>query len=87
VNMPDATSSVLKISLVISLILMIVGLLLQETAEIILWLGLLILVCSPLIGVITTQIFLIREKDWLWTKVTMILIIVITVGLTVSLIK
>jgi Protein of unknown function (DUF1634). len=86
-NMPNATSNVLKISLIISLILMTAGLLLQETTDVLLWLGLLVLICSPLLGIITTQIFLIKEKDWLWAKIAIILIVVIAIGLTVSLIK
>ena len=85
-KMNEATSLSLKIGIAVGLVLTVIGLLMQDPGEKILWLGLLILICSPLFGVIVTNVFLIKEKDWKWAKIATILILVITVGLIISLI-
>ena len=87
-NVNNLTSAVLKISLIAGLLITIVGLLLQDRfGDTILWVGLLIMICSPLIGIFATFVSLIEEKDWKWVKITMILIAVIAIGLIVSFIQ
>ena len=86
-NVNNLTSAVLKISLIAGLLISIVGLLLQDQfGDTILWIGLLIMICSPLIGIFATFISLIEEKDWRWVKITIILIVVIMIGLILSLV-
>ena len=82
-KMTYATSLVLKAGIFIGLALIVIGLF---TFESILWTGTLILICSPLLGVVTSYVFLMKEKDWKWAKITTILILVIIIGLFVSLI-
>ena len=87
-NVNDLTSTVLKISLIFGLIVTTAGLLLQDHfGDTILWVGLLILICSPLIGVLVTFIMLFKEKDWRWVKITLVLIVVIVTGLVLSLVR
>jgi Protein of unknown function (DUF1634). len=88
VNVNDLTSTVLKISLIFGLIVTTAGLLLLDHfGDTILWVGLLILICSPLIGVLVTFIMLFKEKDWRWVKITLVLIVVIVTGLVLSLVR
>jgi len=87
VNVNNLTSTVLRISLITGLIITTAGLLLQDHfGDIILWVGLLIMICSPLIGILTTFIMLFKEKDWKWVKITLVLIVVIVAGLVISLV-
>jgi Protein of unknown function (DUF1634). len=87
VNVNNLTSTVLKISLIAGLIITTAGLLLQDHfGDIILWVGLLIMICSPLIGILTTFMMLFKEKDWKWVKITLVLIVVIVAGLVISLV-
>ena len=87
-NVNDLTSTVLKISLIFGLIVTTAGLLLLDHfGDTILWVGLLILICSPLIGVLVTFIMLFKEKDWRWVKITLVLIVVIVTGLVLSLVR
>ena len=86
-NVNNLTSTVLRISLITGLIITTAGLLLQDHfGDIILWVGLLIMICSPLIGILTTFIMLFKEKDWKWVKITLVLIVVIVAGLVISLV-
>ena len=86
-NVNNLTSTVLKISLIAGLIITTAGLLLQDHfGDIILWVGLLIMICSPLIGILTTFMMLFKEKDWKWVKITLVLIVVIVAGLVISLV-
>jgi Protein of unknown function (DUF1634). len=88
VNVNSLTSAVLKIGLIAGLLITITGLLLQDHfGDTILWIGLLIMICSPLIGIFATVIMLIKEKDWKWVKIAIILIVVIMIGLILSLVK
>ena len=87
-NVNTLTSTVLKIGLIAGLLITVAGLLLQDHfGDTILWIGLLIMICSPLIGIIATFVMLIKEKDWKWVKIAMILIIVIVIGLILSLVE
>ena len=84
--MTDSTSLAMKVSLIIGIIITAIGLVLSETdiGNRIMWAGLLILIISPLIGVLATYVSLMNEKDWFWVKVTTILIMAITIGLIIS---
>ncbi len=85
-KMTDSTSLAMKVSLIIGIIITAIGLVLSETdiGNRIMWAGLLILIISPLIGVLATYVSLMNEKDWFWVKVTTILIMAITIGLIIS---
>ncbi|MCK9323533.1 MAG: DUF1634 domain-containing protein [Candidatus Methanomethylophilaceae archaeon] len=85
-NMTDLTALTLKTGVVAGIIVMMIGLIFssQDTEQHVLWLGILILICTPLAGVIVTYASLIKDEDWKWVRITTILIIVMTVGLVVS---
>ena len=86
-KMNEATSLVLRICLFAGIAILAVGLILSETdyGGDILWVGILALVVSPFIGVLTAYAYLIAEKDWKWVKVATVLTVLITVFLAASL--
>lgn len=85
-NMTDRTSLTLKTGITLGIIIMIIGLIFsgQDTEQHILWLGILVLICTPLAGVVVTYASLIEDKDWKWVKITTLLIIVMIIGLIAS---
>ncbi len=87
--MNAATSLALRVCLFAGIILLAAGLLLseQEYGNDILWIGILILILSPFLGILTTYSYLIAEKDWKWVKVATVLIALIIIFLAVSLLR
>lgn len=86
-NLEKATSLSLKVCIAIGITLTIIGLLISESeyGDRIIWVGLLVLIISPLIGVVVTYVHLIKEKDRFWVKVATVLICIISVGLIITL--
>ena len=88
-KMSEATSLALRICLFSGIIILALGLVLSEydLGSEILWIGILILVASPFVGVLTTYAYLIAEKDWKWVKVASALIVAIAISLVISFLK
>ncbi len=78
------TAMTLRVGIVLGLALMVIGLIFGGG---ILSLGLLVLIASPLAGVAVTTICLCRERDLFWTGIALVLIIVVTAGVVVSLLR
>jgi uncharacterized membrane protein len=80
------TSLTLKICVAVGIFVTAVGLLLSdtETGTDILWLGLLILICSPFVGVLVTFVALAVQKDP-WVKAGAALIAIVVIGLLIAL--
>lgn len=85
-NMNNATSASLRYCLIAGILLIFIGLIFSEyeIGNSIMWIGLLVLIASPFLGVIVTYVHLIKEKDIPWVKIATILIVVITIGLIMS---
>jgi len=81
--------STLRITVISGIVILAIGLLLSEQAygEKIMWAGVLVLICSPLLGVLVTYVVLIKERDWFWVKVASVLIAVLSMGIILSLLK
>ena len=75
-NINKATSYALRYMIYVGISTMVVGLAfyITDNGDHILWAGLLILILSPLMGVIVTTVGLIREKDVKWIAVALILV-------------
>jgi len=88
-KMNEATSLALRICLFTGIAVLMVGLLISGLGygDDVLWLGLLILILSPFMGVLTTYFHLIAEKDWKWAKVATVLTVLIVVFLIISLLR
>ena len=82
----EATSTVIRIGTMIGIAIMTVGLLLFGTdyGEKILLGGTIVLVFTPLAGIITSLACLLKEGDRKWAMVAVILIAVIAVGLAIT---
>jgi len=89
--MNDATSLVLRICLFAGIGVLAAGLILLgiewEYGNDVLWVGILILILSPFVGVLVTYSYLIAERDWKWVKVATVLTVLIMVFLIISLLK
>jgi len=86
-KMNEATSLALRCCLFTGIAVLMIGLVLSGTdyGNSILWLGILILIMSPFVGILITYSYLISEKDWIWVKVATVLVVIIVVFLTISL--
>ena len=86
-NLNKSTALTLRIGIVAGMVLMSIGLMIGMTggSNILLYLGVLVLILSPFIGVIVTFISLVIERDWRWVLVAAVLISITTVGILINL--
>jgi len=84
----ETTSAVIRIGTMIGIAIMTVGLLLYGTdfGEKILLGGTVILVLTPLAGIITSMACLWASGDRKWAMVAVVLVAVIAVGLAITLV-
>ncbi len=87
-NLELTTSRTLKISICLSITLIILGEILNilNCGTAVLYIGIFLLIISPLIGVIVSTICLSLEKDWKWVYVALILIAISAFSFVLSLI-
>lgn len=78
------TARTLRAGIFLGLALIVAGLLAGEDA---LRAGVLVLIASPLAGVLVTLICLVREKDWFWVMVAGILLAIVLAGVAVSILR
>lgn len=85
-NLNEATSRTLRYAVIVSMIVIAIGLAayVLDMGENILWLGVLLLILSPLFGIIVSFISLIIEKDKKWASVAAVLLIVVTIGILIA---
>lgn len=86
-DLSRSTAFMLRAGIVVGILLMVAGLVqyAYDGGEALLYLGILILIISPFLGVIVSFVVLILEKDWRWALVAAVLVIVTTVGILLSL--
>ena len=82
-NTEHNTSLTLKYSVFVSVFIVIVGLILYmaDMGDKVLWAGLLMVIVSPLLGVVVTTISLWMEKDLKWMYVALLLIAISVIGI------
>lgn len=85
-SLHEATSKTLWIGVVLGIATIAVGLIvdLLGYGEGILWLGLLILIISPILGVIASAISLLKDKDYAWAAAALILIVMTAVSIALT---
>lgn len=68
------------------IVLIAAGLVLSMTGfgDSVLWLGILVLIASPMAGVFVSMIALLSEKDRKWAAVAMLLILLTVIGTAIS---
>ena len=84
-----ATALTLRAGVVLGMILMVVGLAVSamDGGDSVLYFGALVLIASPLAGVVVTLLCLLREKDRFWAMIAGILLMITIAGVLISLIK
>ncbi len=83
-----ATALTLRAGVVLGMILMVVGLAVSamDGGDLVLYFGVLVLIASPLAGVVVTLLCLLREKDRFWAMIAGILLMITIAGVLISLI-
>lgn len=84
-----ATALTLRAGVVLGMILMVVGLAVSamDGGDSVLYFGVLVLIASPLAGIVVTLLCLLREKDRFWAMIAGILLMITIAGVLISLIK
>ena len=69
------------------MVLMLAGLCLyfMDGTDTLIYIGLLVLIVSPFLGVIASFVVLVIERDWRWAAVAAILFVVTAIGIVISL--
>lgn len=82
-----STALMLRIGIVAGMVLMVAGLTLYmaDGTETLLYVGLLVLIISPFLGVIVSFAVLLREGDRMWAAVAAVLVVVTAIGILISL--
>ena len=83
-----ATALTLRAGVVLGMILMVVGLAVSamDGGDSVLYFGVLVLIASPLAGVVVTLLCLLREKDRFWAMIAGSLLMITIAGVLISLI-
>lgn len=81
-----STAVMLRAGIYIGLAISLVGLVLSmmDRGDGVLWLGILVLILSPFLGVIVTTVSLVIQKDWRWAAVAVVLICITATGALLS---
>lgn len=87
-NIESITSRTMKYSVTASIILIIIGVIIDmmDVTDAVLYAGIGALILCPLLGVIVTTICLLIEKDRKWILVAMILIAISAINMAISVI-
>ena len=82
-NTEHNTSVTLKYSVFVSVFVVIIGLILYmaDMGDRVLWAGLLMVIVSPLLGVVVTTVSLWMEKDLKWMYIALLLIVISVIGI------
>ncbi len=82
-NMNISIAMTLRIGIILGLILISIGLLMEEGNPF-LYYGLLILISSPFLAIITALIGLVHEKDWFWAAIAGVVVLIVSCGAVVA---
>ena len=84
----ENTAAALRYGIVTGIIVIAIGLMVSsfdtEYEDRILWFGILIMLATPLFGIVVSMISLAMEKDWKWVGVASVLLSIIAVGIILA---
>ena len=84
----ENTAAALRYGIVAGIIVIAIGLMVSSFDTVyedrILWFGILILLATPLFGIVVSLISLAAEKDWKWVSVASVLLAIIASGVVVA---
>ena len=82
------TAAALRYGIVVGIIVIAIGLMTSSfdtsLEDRILWFGILIMLATPLFGIVVSMISLAMEKDWKWVSVASVLLSIIAVGIILA---
>ena len=81
--MNKAIAVTLRAGITIGLILIVIGLILEEDMPFLNY-GLLVLISSPLLAVVTAFAGLAAERDWFWALIAGIVVLIVSCGVAVA---
>ena len=86
-DLNKSTALTLRVGVVAGMILLVAGLVLDavDGSEWLLYLGILVLIVSPFLGVVASFAVLFVEKDWKWAGIAAVLFVVTAIGIVISL--
>lgn len=86
-DLNKSTAFMLRTGIAVGIVLMVIGLALylMDVTETVLYIGVLVLIISPFLGVLVSFAVLVIDRDWRWAAVAMVLVIVTAIGILVSL--
>jgi len=88
VRLYENTAAALRYGIVAGIIVIAIGLMVSSFDTVyedrILWFGILILLATPLFGIVVSLISLAAEKDWKWVSVASVLLAIIASGVVVA---
>ena len=91
IELNPATGKMLRYGITFGILVLLIGLLTnifsEEIGENILWSGICIVIFVPFLSVIVSALALYSERDFYWLKRVILVIVIITVGLVVALLK
>ncbi len=85
-DMNRSTSLMLRAGIYVGLAVSLIGLIMSmsDMGDRVLWLGMLILILSPFLGIVVTMVSLVIQKDWRWAAVAAALICITATGALLS---
>lgn len=86
-SLEHSTALTLRIGVMVGLVLMAIGLIMQYLGmgDGVIYAGVLILIASPFLGVVTTTVCLFLEKDVYWGIIGAILLVITGSGILMNL--
>jgi len=88
VRLYENTAAALRYGIVAGIIVIAIGLMVSsfdtEYEDRILWFGILIMLATPLFGIVVSMISLAAEKDWKWVSVAAVLLSIIAAGILIA---
>lgn len=85
-NLYGSTSKTLWWGAVLGITVIAVGLVTESRGfgDGVLWLGLLILITSPILGVVVSTISLVKDKNYRWAAVALLLIVMTAISVIIT---
>jgi Protein of unknown function (DUF1634). len=88
VRLYENTAAALRYGIVAGIIVIAIGLMVSSFDTVyedrILWFGVLILLATPLFGIVVSLISLAAERDWKWVSVASVLLAIIASGVIIA---
>lgn len=85
-NLYGSTAKTLWWGAVLGITVITLGLIVESMGlgDLVLWLGLLILITSPMLGVVVSMVSLVKVKNYRWAAVALLLILMTAISIFIT---